>query len=218
MSDHHAEADCVSFSEQTSTCWLDAMLAQLAALLRHRVKELEKAIEVSPLAEALRDFPTARLGACLDLPDMTLLEALATAVTLAPELQPHVFDEAISNALQSAGNHPRIGGMRTLPDAPALRTDIVDYINASYGLGTLNANLPTYAVLTAPHKDGQYSKELERVVVGSRGGSLGPTYDPFNPAGGAALSNMKLNLPANRLYVIRESQGIVDSGKFGQSA
>ena len=112
MSDHHAEADCVSFSEQTSTCWLDAMLAQLAELLRHRVRELEKAIEVSPLAEALRDFPTARLGACFDLPDMTLLEALATAVTLAPELQPHVFDEAISNALQSAGNHPRIGGMR----------------------------------------------------------------------------------------------------------
>ena len=112
MSDPRSEADCVSFSEQTSTFWLDEMLSQLAKLVRHRVREFEKASEVSPLAEVLRDFPTVRLGASLDLPDMTLIESLATAVALAAELQPHMFDEAISSELQSAGNHPRIGGAR----------------------------------------------------------------------------------------------------------
>ena len=36
---------------------------------------------------------------------MNLIEALAAAVALAPELQSHVFDDAISQALQAAGNH-----------------------------------------------------------------------------------------------------------------
>ena len=111
MSDPHTEADGVSFSEQPSTRWLDAMLAQLAELVRHRVRELE-GIETRPLAEILRDFPIAELAACLELPGMNLIEALAAAVALAPELQPHVFDDAISQTLQSAGNHPRIGGAR----------------------------------------------------------------------------------------------------------
>ena len=102
MSDPHTEADGVSFSEQPSTRWLDAMLAQLAELVRHRVRELE-GIETRPLAEILRDFPIAELAACLELPGMNLIEALAAAVALAPELQPHVFDDAISQTLQSAG-------------------------------------------------------------------------------------------------------------------
>jgi hypothetical protein len=60
--------------------------------------------------------------------------------------------------------------------------------------------LPTYSLLTAPHKDSQYSRELQRVVVGSRAGSLGATYEPFVPAGkGPALENMQLRQPADRL-------------------
>jgi uncharacterized protein (DUF1501 family) len=60
--------------------------------------------------------------------------------------------------------------------------------------------LPTYALLTAPHKDGQYARELTRVVVGSRAGSLGASYEPFVPAGGGtALANMQLRVPADRL-------------------
>jgi len=60
--------------------------------------------------------------------------------------------------------------------------------------------LPTYALLTAPHKDGQYSRELQRVATGSRAGSLGASYAPFAPGGGGiALANMTLNLPADRL-------------------
>jgi hypothetical protein len=60
--------------------------------------------------------------------------------------------------------------------------------------------MPTYALLTAPHTDPQYSRELQRVATGSRPGSLGPTYAPFNPGGGGtALENMTLNVPAERL-------------------
>ncbi len=105
-----AESDLGAFSDQASTGWLDAMFVQLAELVRHRMSELEKASEVRPLGEVFGNFPAARLGRCLDLAELTLLEALAIAVSLAPELQPHVFDEAVGSVLQSAGNHPRIGG------------------------------------------------------------------------------------------------------------
>lgn len=60
--------------------------------------------------------------------------------------------------------------------------------------------MPTYALLLDEHKDRQYRKEYGRVVKGSRPGPLGPSVAPFNPSGkGTALSNMKLNLPADRL-------------------
>jgi uncharacterized protein (DUF1501 family) len=55
-------------------------------------------------------------------------------------------------------------------------------------------------VLTTPHRDDQYAKELQRVVVGSRPGTLGPTFAPFLPTGGGtALLNMQLKVPAERL-------------------
>src|SRR5262249_55750090 len=60
--------------------------------------------------------------------------------------------------------------------------------------------LPTYTLLSDPHKDPQYSREMERVAVGSRAGSLGAAYEPFVPTGnGPALANMKLNVPVRRL-------------------
>jgi hypothetical protein len=59
--------------------------------------------------------------------------------------------------------------------------------------------LPTYALLTDPHKDPQYNREMNRVVVGSRPGPLGTTCEPFVPAGkGPALKNMELSVPAER--------------------
>jgi hypothetical protein len=61
--------------------------------------------------------------------------------------------------------------------------------------------LPTYALLTDPHKDPQYSREMNRVVVGSRAGPLGATCEPFIPTGGGpAVANMKLNVPTDRLH------------------
>jgi hypothetical protein len=60
--------------------------------------------------------------------------------------------------------------------------------------------LPTYHLLSAPHKDPQYRNEMQRVMVGSRPGSLGPTYAPFSAAGkGEAFENMQLRIPSDRL-------------------
>lgn len=60
--------------------------------------------------------------------------------------------------------------------------------------------LPTYALLTDPHTDPQYNREMTRVTNGSRSGTLGPTFGPFVPSGGGiALENMTLNVPPQRL-------------------
>ena len=60
--------------------------------------------------------------------------------------------------------------------------------------------LPTYCLLTAPHKDGQYSRELQRVAKGSHAGTLGAKAEPFSPGGnGPGLTNMRLHLPVERL-------------------
>ena len=68
------------------------------------------------------------------------------------------------------------------------------------GTNHTETGMPTYALLTHPHSDPQYSRELQRVVSGSRGGTLGPTFNPFNPSGGGTtLENMLLNVPAERL-------------------
>lgn len=76
--------------------------------------------------------------------------------------------------------------------------------------------LPTYALLTAPHKDGQYSKEMNRVVNGSRPGPLGAGFAPFTPSGGGKLlADMKLNLPADRLADRRTLLGKLDGLKRG---
>jgi hypothetical protein len=76
--------------------------------------------------------------------------------------------------------------------------------------------LPTYHLLTAPHKDPQYNKEMPRVVLGSRAGSLGPSYAPFIPTGkGNALENMRLKIPAERLGDRRELLKKLDGLKQG---
>ncbi len=76
--------------------------------------------------------------------------------------------------------------------------------------------LPTYALLTAPEQDNQYRTEKNRVIAGSKPGSLGPMYAPFDPdGGGAALDNMTLNLPAGRLNdrrALRKSLDTINRG------
>ena len=47
------------------------------------------------------------------------------------------------------------------------------------GANHLKTGFPTYALLAHPEKDGQYRKELGRVVKGSWPGDLGPSYAPF---------------------------------------
>ena len=85
--------------------------------------------------------------------------------------------------------------------------------------------LPTYAVLAAPHKDNQYSREMNRVLKGSRAGALGATFEPFVPTGtGTALANMQLRLPADRLEdrraLLKQLDALqrgIDSRDAGQS-
>ncbi|MCH8045042.1 MAG: DUF1501 domain-containing protein [Planctomycetes bacterium] len=95
-----------------------------------------------------------------------------------------------------------------------------------FSLGSLYARLrggnhpetgmPTYCLLMAPHKDGQYRKEFGRVMTGSRAGSLGPTFAPFSPdGGGTAMANMKLNIPPDRLADRRYLLGKLDELKRG---
>ncbi|MEZ6142894.1 MAG: DUF1501 domain-containing protein [Zavarzinella sp.] len=59
---------------------------------------------------------------------------------------------------------------------------------------------PSNVLLTAPHKDPQYNREIPRVVKGSRAGTLGDQFAPFIPAGkGPAIDNLKLRLDADQL-------------------
>ncbi len=75
--------------------------------------------------------------------------------------------------------------------------------------------LPTYALLSDAHKDPQYNREMNRVSVGSRAGTLGALYEPFVPTGkGPAVSNMRLHVPTERfedrlslLHALDEAQG-----------
>jgi len=90
------------------------------------------------------------------------------------------------------------------------------------------SGMPTYALLSAPHSDPQYSRELQRVAVGSRAGSLGPGFAAFNPSGGGtALENMTLNIPTDRLgnrrslvrrldELRREVDGAAETGRLGE--
>jgi uncharacterized protein (DUF1501 family) len=77
-----------------------------------------------------------------------------------------------------------------------------------------DTGLPTYALLSDAHKDPQYAREMSRVAVGSRAGSLGAAFEPFVPTGkGPALENMQLRVPAGRLDDRRALVGQLDGLK-----
>ena len=105
-------------------------------------------------------------------------------------------------------------------------TDPTGQAQVGQGIGAMYARcrgpnhpatgLPTNVLLTDPHKDPQYSREMNRVVVGSRAGPLGAAYEPFVPAGkGPALENMQLRVPADRLEDRRELLRQLDALKRG---
>ena len=61
--------------------------------------------------------------------------------------------------------------------------------------------MPTYMLMVENEVDRQYRREVGRVQKGSRPGSLGMNFGPFNPnaRGGMVAENMNMNLPAERL-------------------
>jgi hypothetical protein len=123
-----------------------------------------------------------------------------------PELAKHAKKAAIVRSFKHPiGNHEQAishvltGGTDTNGQAKE-GSSIGSMYARCRGANHEKTGLPTYALLTAPHKDGQYSREMNRVMVGSRAGALGATFEPFIPTGaGTALSNMQLRVPANRL-------------------
>jgi hypothetical protein len=90
------------------------------------------------------------------------------------------------------------------------------------GINHPESGMPTYALLTEKEVDGQYRKEIKRVIKGSWPGDLGMAYAPFNHEIGWAqegrvinaqakpnplAASIKLNLPQevleNRLALLR---------------
>lgn len=93
--------------------FLESALDHLARLMSARVEELGRESLPQPLAELTQEWPLARLGRLFDLstePDVRPL--LAVLLALAPDLNPHLLDEAVFAGLKTVGEHPRIGGVR----------------------------------------------------------------------------------------------------------
>jgi len=89
-------------------------------------------------------------------------------------------------------------------------TDNTGQGNEGFSLGSMYTRLrgtnhpvsgmPTYALLNSNEVDPQYSREKARVQFGSRPGSLGAAFGPFDPgSGGTAVDNMKLGVTADQL-------------------
>jgi len=123
---------------------------------------------------------------------------------------PRLAEHARNMAIVRSFRHPIGNHEQAISHVLTGGTDTNGQAQLGHSIGGMYARLrgtnhpgtgmPTYALLTNPHSDPQYSRELQRVVVGSRGGSLGPTFNPFNPSGGGTtLENMLLNIPPDRL-------------------
>lgn len=138
-----------------------------------------------------------------------------------PELAKHAKKMAIVRSFRHpVGNHEQ-----AISHVLTGGTDVSGQGKEGFSLGSMYARmrgpnhpttgLPTYSLLTAPHKDNQYSREMQRVVSGSRAGSLGANFEPFVPSGGAALSNMQLRISADRLTERRNLLKQLDDLKRG---
>ncbi len=123
---------------------------------------------------------------------------------------PHLAQHARNMAVVKSFRHPIGNHEQAISHVLTGGTDTNGQAILGHSMGAMYARLrgtnhavtgmPTYALLTNPHTDPQYARELQRVATGSRGGSLGPTFNPFNPSGGGTtLENMLLNIPPDRL-------------------
>ncbi|MSU76459.1 MAG: DUF1501 domain-containing protein [Gemmataceae bacterium] len=123
-----------------------------------------------------------------------------------PRLAEHAHNMAVVRSFRHPiGNHDQ-----AISHVLTGGTDINGQAILGHSMGAMYARLrgtnhaetgmPTYTLLNHPHIDPQYSRELQRVATGSRGGTLGPSFNPFNPTGGGTtLENMLLNTTPDRL-------------------
>jgi uncharacterized protein (DUF1501 family) len=154
-----------------------------------------------------------------------------------PLLAKHADKLAIVRSFRhSVGNHDQaISHVLTGGTDPTGQKTVGFSMGSMYarlrGSNHPRTGLPTYTLLTNPHKDPQYSRELQRVTAGSRSGPLGPGFAPFTlategvppaagkpggkgAAGGDPLrDNMILHLPAEQLEARRAMLGKLDTLK-----
>ncbi len=139
---------------------------------------------------------------------------------------PELAKQAHKMALVRSFRHPVGSHDQAISHVLTGGTDLTGQGKDGFSLGSMVARLrgpnhpesglPTYHLLTAPHKDGQYSREMKRVMGGSRAGSLGPSYEPFLPSGsGPAMQNMQLHLAPERLEDRRALMKQLDTLKRG---
>jgi len=68
------------------------------------------------------------------------------------------------------------------------------------GMNDPRTGMPSYSVLVTKEIDGPGMRQQARFLKGSRPGTLGPAYAPFDPLGeGPLRSNMTLKMPAKRM-------------------
>jgi uncharacterized protein (DUF1501 family) len=130
-----------------------------------------------------------------------------------PELAKRAHRMAIVRSMQ----HERVDHEQSISMMLTGGTDPDGQRKQGFGMGAAYARilagqsrsgLPNNIVLTHPHNDRQYRKELERVVNGSRSGPLGAMYAPFIPGRQSDFSeSVQLQLPLER-YEDRRQLGL----------
>ena len=123
-----------------------------------------------------------------------------------PQLARHAKKLAVVRSFShDNGNHPKAiihvltGGTDPTGDAK-LGYSMGSVFARIRGANDPASGLPTFCLLTSPEVDGQYVNERSRIEAGSRPGSLGLAYAPFDPAGGSQLlKNLTLHVPPERL-------------------
>ena len=123
-----------------------------------------------------------------------------------PRLAAHAKKLAVVRSFSHTnGNHPK-----AIIHVLTGGTDPTGDAREGYSMGSVFARicgatddatgLPSYCLLTSEETDGQYRTERGRIEAGSRPGSLGLAYAPFDPSGGSQLlKNLNLSIPSERL-------------------
>jgi uncharacterized protein (DUF1501 family) len=134
---------------------------------------------------------------------------------------PLIARHAHKAALVRSFTHPVGGHVQAISHVLTGGTDTNGDAKEGFSMGSLYARLrgansertgmPTYALMTGPEVDRQYRSEKGRVQRGSRPGTLGAGYAPFEPGGkGPVLDNMTLKMPAGRLGDRQQLLGQLD--------
>ncbi|MCU0878204.1 MAG: DUF1501 domain-containing protein [Pirellulaceae bacterium] len=135
----------------------------------------------------------------------TRIPGLALGGTF-PQLAQHADKLAVVRSFShDNGNHPKAiihvlsGGTDPTGDGKAGQSMGSLYARLR-GANHEASGLPTNCLVTSDEVDGQYRTERGRVEAGSRPGTLGLAYAPFDPSGGSQLlKNLNLNISAERL-------------------